>query len=74
MGYLRMIPAARLLREGTISQRRLEETTRRVFVKQRHRWANPDRRVVVPIVEALSMARDIDTEEEAAELGGKVLH
>ena len=25
-------------------------------------------------VEALSMARDIDTEEEAVELGGRVLH
>ena len=69
-----VIPAARLLRKGTITQRRLEETTRRVFVKQRHRWAHPDRRVVVPIVEELSMARDIDTEEEAAELGGSVLH
>jgi len=69
-----VIPAANLLRQGTITQRRLEETTRRVFVKQRHRWAHPDRRVVVPIVEALSMARDIDTEEEAAELGGSVRH
>ena len=67
------IPAAKLLRQGMITQRRLEETTRRVFVKQRHRWAHPERRVVVPIVEALSMARDIDTEEEAAELGGSVL-
>jgi hypothetical protein len=69
-----VIPAANLLRQGTITQRRLEETTRRVFVKQRHRWAYPDRRVVVPIVDALSMARDIDTEEEAAELGGNVRH
>ena len=68
------IPAAKLLRQGTITQRRLEETTRRVFVKQRHRWAHPERRVVVPIVDALSMARDIDTEEEAAELGGSVMH
>ena len=69
-----VIPAAKLLRQGTITQRRLEETIRRVFVKQRHRWAYPDRRVVVPIVEALSMARDIDTEEEATELGGEVHH
>jgi len=68
------IPAAKLLRQGTITQRRLEETSRRVFVRQRHRWAHPERRVVVPIVEALSMARDIDTEEEAAELGGRVMH
>jgi hypothetical protein len=66
------IPAARLLRQGVITQRRLEETTRKIFVRQRHRWAHPERRVVVPIVQALSMARDIDTEEEAAELGGRV--
>jgi hypothetical protein len=68
------IPAARLLREGTITRRGLEETLRKIFVKARHRRAHPERRVVLPIIEALSLARDIDTEEEARELGGRVVH
>jgi hypothetical protein len=61
------IPASDLLRKGEITQRRLEDTLRRIFVKRRHRRRFPDRRVRVPIVDALFLARDIDTVEEAKE-------
>ncbi|HXV74898.1 MAG TPA: hypothetical protein VD788_01155 [Candidatus Polarisedimenticolaceae bacterium] len=64
------IPASNLLRRGAITRRQLEETLRRIMVKRRHRRAHPERRVCVPIVDALFLARDIDTEEEAGELGG----
>jgi hypothetical protein len=64
------IPAAELLRRGNITLRQLEDTVRKIFVRSRHRREHPGRRVVLPIVDALFLARDIDTEEEARELGG----
>ncbi len=66
------LPAARLLREGSITRPALEDALRKIFVRQRHRRRHPERRIHLPIVEALSLARDIDTEEEAQELGGSV--
>ncbi len=59
------IAAARGLRAGKITRARLEEAVRRIFVNYRHRKQYPERRVVLPIVDALSLALDIDTEEEA---------
>ena len=66
------IPAADLLRRGSITRGQLEDTLRKIFVRSRHRRRHPERRVVLPIVDALFLARDIDTEEEASELGGRV--
>jgi hypothetical protein len=64
------ITAARELRDGTITRARLENFLREIFVKYRHRKRFPDRRVVLPMVDVLWLAKDIDTEEEARELGG----
>ncbi len=66
------IVAARELKRGTITRARLERAVRMIFVTSRHRKRNPDRRVLIPIVEGLSLALDIDTEEEAREAGGNV--
>jgi len=65
------LPAARRLYDGTISLGEVEAAVRRVFVTGRHRRKYPDRRVQMPIVEALSLALDIDTEEEARAMGGE---
>ena len=43
-----------------------------LFVKSRYLRRNPGRRVTCPIVEGLSLALDIDTEEEARQFGGDV--
>ena len=64
------ITAARELRDGTITRARLENFLREIFVKYRHRRRFPDRRVVLPMVDVLWLAKDVDTEEEAREMGG----
>jgi hypothetical protein len=64
------IMAARELRNGTITQARLENFLRQIFVKYKHRKRFPDRRVLTPLVDELWLALDIDTEEEARERGG----
>lgn len=65
------LPAANLLREGTITVAGLERALRKILVRYRHRRSWPQRRVVIPLVDELSLARDIDTVEEARELGGE---
>ena len=65
------IPAATALRDGTITRARLEDAMRRIFVRDRHRRRYPERRIVVPLVEGLSLALDVDTVEEAREIGGE---
>lgn len=65
------IAAARRLRAGEITRIRLEDALRRIFVNYRHQKQHPERRVVLPIVDALSLALDIDTEEEARAAGGR---
>jgi hypothetical protein len=55
------------LRKGRATTADLEDATRSIFVKRRHRDRYPDRRVALPILEGLSLALDIDTEEEARE-------
>lgn len=64
------LPAASLLREGTITRTGLEDALRKIFVKTRHRRRHPERRIHIPFVDELSLARDIDTEEEAREVDG----
>jgi hypothetical protein len=66
------IAAARELRDGRITRRRLERALRRIFVTSRHRRNHPERHVRLPIVEGLSLALDIDTEEEARAAGADV--
>jgi hypothetical protein len=66
------IATARELQRGTVTRARLERALRKIFVTSRHRKRNPDRRVLLPIVEGLSLALDIDTEEEARAAGGNV--
>jgi len=63
------LPAVRELKAGTITRGHLEEAVRRIFVAARHRRRYPERRVLMPILEGLSLALDIDTEEEARAMG-----
>ena len=66
------ISAARRLKAGTALRVELEDALCKIFVTARHRKRNPDRGVRLPIVEGLSLALDIDTEEEARAAGGRV--
>jgi hypothetical protein len=66
------IAAARKLYAEAISRTELEDALRRIFVRARHRRLHPRRRVALPIVDALSLALDIDTEEEARALGAEL--
>jgi hypothetical protein len=65
--------AARRLRDGELTQGELETAIRRMFVKRRHRKRHPERRARLPILRGMSLARDIDTLEEAAALGATTL-
>ena len=66
------LAAAARLRRGTLTVPALEHALRLIFVGREHRRAYPERRVVIPLVEELSLAADIDTVEEALSLGGEV--
>ena len=63
------------LHRGVMSAEELSERFQKMFVRRRHRKANPDRKGRVFLVDALSLAKDIDTVEEAREmsdaLGGR---
>ena len=61
--------AARRLKEKVIQQSELEFAIRRMFIKRRHRRKYPDRKVRMPVLNAMSLARDIDTQEEAVAFG-----
>jgi hypothetical protein len=62
------VAAAAGLKQGTIVRSVLEGYLRRLFVKRRHCKQFPQRRIVLPFVDELSLAMDIDTEEEAQRL------
>lgn len=62
--------AAAKLATGKSSTREMERYIRRVFVFWDHRRKHPERRGRVPILDALSLAKDIDTLEEAREVAG----
>jgi hypothetical protein len=70
LDVLASFPAARRLSDGALSTRDLEATIRRLFTRPEHRREHPERRVSMPLVTALSLARDIDTLEEAMAVGG----
>jgi len=63
------LPAVEALKAGSITRAQLEAAVRVIFVTARHRRRYPERRVVMPVVDALSLALDIDTEEEARAMG-----
>jgi hypothetical protein len=63
---------ARGLAAGTLTQDELERLTDPIFVDPVHRRAHPDERLRLPILDAPSLALDIDTEEEARERGVEV--
>ncbi|MBD3867928.1 MAG: nucleotidyltransferase family protein [Acidobacteria bacterium] len=68
------LKVAREMKSGTSTLVGLENSIRRIFIRYRHQREFPDRRVHLPIMDALSLAKDIDTEEEARELGGDLSH
>ncbi len=55
------------LRKGDISAPEMAVCLRRIFVFYRHRKRYPERLGRLPLMSALSLAKDIDTEEEARE-------
>jgi hypothetical protein len=59
------VTAAGGLRRGTILRRELEHLLRKLFVKTPHRRRYPRRRIALSFIDELSIALDIDTEEEA---------
>lgn len=65
------LSAVRALKAGTVTRVQLEDAFRRVFVTAHHRSRYPQRRVLMPVMEGLSLALDIDTEEEAAAMGAE---
>lgn len=66
------LACARRLRAGTLTRERLETYAGRVVLRARHRWRHPELGVRLPVVDALSLAEDADTEEEARALGARL--
>jgi hypothetical protein len=56
------------LQEGVITSDEMAERLRRIYVSYKHRRLYPERKGRLPLMHALSMAKDIDTEEEAREI------
>ena len=63
------IRAANHLRQGVATIPELQAACRYMFVKRRHRREYPDRGVRLPLTRWMSLARDIDTLEEAQAIG-----
>ena len=63
------VASAKGLKTGTATRQQLEGWSRVIFIKTRHRKKYPDRGVSLPQMHALSLAEDIDTEEEARARG-----
>jgi hypothetical protein len=64
------IGAAGGLKAGTITRRGLERALERILISRAYRRAHPGLGVRTPLVDVLSLALDIDTEEEARAAGG----
>ena len=56
------------LRQGVVTPEELAERLHRMFVRYQHRRRHPDRVGRLPLKHGLSMAKDIDTVEEAEEI------
>jgi len=63
------IAIAHSLKAGTMVPEKTVERIRRVFGRRRHRRRFPERNGRLALIDALSLAKDIDTEEEAEETG-----
>ena len=59
---------------GVARQEQLEKRLRGIFVSHRHRRRNPHLGGRIPLMEALSLAKDIDTQEEADEARRRFSH
>ena len=66
------LTAGRGLKRGTIPRIELEDAVRKIFVTGKHRKQYPLRAALLPLVEGLSLALDIDTVEEARAMGGDI--
>lgn len=62
------LAVARGLPSGTMSARDLALRVGRAYVARRHRRSHPRSRGRMPVLPGLSLAKDIDTEEEAREM------
>ncbi len=62
------LAVTRKLKAGAIDQDELVERVSRLWVRQQHRRRHPERRGRLVILDSLSLAKDIDTEEEAREV------
>ncbi|MCH9652160.1 MAG: nucleotidyltransferase family protein [Deltaproteobacteria bacterium] len=58
---------AKRLRSGRVSAPELARRVSRIYIHRRHRKAHPERQGRFPVLEGLSLAKDIDTAEEANE-------
>ena len=56
------------LRAGEISEELLADRIRRIYLRRDHRAAYPDRLGRMPLIYGFSLAKDIDTREEAEEV------
>lgn len=65
------LAVARGLRRG-MPIRDLERACERVLIKWRYRRRQPERGVRLPLVDAITLAEDIDTEEEAKAIGAGI--
>lgn len=63
---------AHQLRVGPIRLAELERLIGRIFLRQHHADLAPERGIRYPILDMISLAEDIDTEEEAREIHGEV--
>ena len=61
------------LRRGTISPEAMSDRLRPIYARSEHRRRYPDRVARFPLMKALSLAKDIDTEEEAREITGELV-
>ncbi len=60
------------LRKGAITSEELAQRLHRVFIRFGHRRRFPERGGRLPLMKALSLAKDIDTDEEAKEITGEL--
>lgn len=62
------VALARRLRGSSATPEELAHHVRRIFVRRRHRRRHPGQRGAFVVLDTVSLAKDIDTEEEAAEM------
>ncbi|MDY7094366.1 MAG: NTP transferase domain-containing protein [Acidobacteriota bacterium] len=63
---------ARDLAGGTIDADRLAQLVHKLYIRRPHRRNYPQRRGFMPVLDGLSLAKDIDTEGEAREIAEQV--